>query len=180
MERDELLSYLVGEIIGRKKVSRPHRRLALMAAALQGNPHSQMNWHHAFERWTYKCCAHPWMVFITREMRRYQKGEYLALGYYEDAYDYRLVIDCVLGPLSGNLFPVLCRQIAHDVRTDMLDSSPPIPVGRRSILLFEGLFLFRRELNALCGISEFSLKSTPQRPCRARFIGMQMRQIWRI
>src|SRR4029077_4410935 len=75
-------------------------------------------------------------------------GEYSALGYYEDAYDYPKVIDCVLRPLSGDLFPVLCRQIAHDVRTDMLDSSPPVSVGRRSILLFEGLFLFRRELNA--------------------------------
>lgn len=50
--------------------------------------------------------------------RRYQQGEYSARGYYEDAYDYRAVIDFLTRPAG------------------------------RCILLFEGIFLFRRELNA--------------------------------
>jgi len=43
---------------------------------------------------------------------------------------------------------VLCRQAAHDVRTDMPVAAPWIGVGAGCVLLFEGLFLFRRELNA--------------------------------
>ncbi|HEY6347711.1 MAG TPA: hypothetical protein VIY49_39975 [Bryobacteraceae bacterium] len=79
---------------------------------------------------------------------RYHQGEYSAIGYYQDAYDYAAVIDCLLGPLSGNSFPVLCRQISHDWRTDVLDAAPPTLVGTQSVLLFEGLFLFRREIDS--------------------------------
>jgi uridine kinase len=49
--------------------------------------------------------------------RRYRQGEYSARGYYEDAYDYPAVVDFLRGPAA------------------------------RNILLFEGIFLFRRELN---------------------------------
>lgn len=80
--------------------------------------------------------------------RRYRQGEYSGQGYYEDAYDYQAVIDSLLRPLSGNVFPVSCRQVAHDVLTDMPDAAAPTNVGAGSVLLFEGLFLFRRELNA--------------------------------
>ena len=79
---------------------------------------------------------------------RLAKGEYSALGYYEDAFDYQAVIDRLLGPLSGEVFPVLCRQAAHDVRTDLPVAAPSISVGAGCVLLFEGIFLFRRELNA--------------------------------
>jgi uridine kinase len=80
--------------------------------------------------------------------RRYRQGEYSAQGYYEDAYDYQAVIDSLLGPLSGSVFPASCRQATHDVLTDMPDAAPPIRVSAGSVLLFEGIFLFRRELNA--------------------------------
>jgi uridine kinase len=82
----------------------------------------------------------------TRE-RRYRKGEYSAAGYYEDAWDYEAVIRLLLGPLSGDVFPVLCRQVARDVRTDMPDIAQPVSVGTNTVLLFEGLFLFRHELD---------------------------------
>jgi uridine kinase len=42
----------------------------------------------------------------------------------------------------------MCRQVAHDLRTDLPEEAPPVSVGADSILLFEGLFLFRRGLNA--------------------------------
>jgi uridine kinase len=80
--------------------------------------------------------------------RRYRKGEFSAAGYYEDAYNYQAVIEYLLGPLSGDVFPVLCRQVAHNWRTDMLDTAPPMPIDANSVLLFDGLFLFRRELNS--------------------------------
>jgi uridine kinase len=79
---------------------------------------------------------------------RYRRGEYSALGYYEDAYDYRAIIDSLLRPLSGTEFPVLCRQVAHDWRTDMPSGAAPVAVPENAVLLFEGLFLFRSELNS--------------------------------
>ena len=47
---------------------------------------------------------------------RYRQGEYSASGYYEDAFNHAAVIECVLGPLSRDQFPVQCRQVSHDVR----------------------------------------------------------------
>src|SRR5262249_53021815 len=43
--------------------------------------------------------------------------------------------------------PVLCRQVAQNWRTDMLENAAPILVEASSVLLFDGVFLFRRELN---------------------------------
>jgi hypothetical protein len=59
-----------------------------------------------------------WTIFIIRPSARYQQGEYSARGYYEDAFDYPAVVDFLHGPAGP------------------------------TILLFEGIFLFRRELNA--------------------------------
>jgi uridine kinase len=49
---------------------------------------------------------------------RYRQGEYSARGYYEDAYDYDAVVRALLRPLSGH-----------------------------TILLFEGIFVFRALIN---------------------------------
>ncbi|MBZ5631545.1 MAG: hypothetical protein LAO55_00335 [Acidobacteriia bacterium] len=51
--------------------------------------------------------------------RRYRQGEYSARGYYEDAYDYDAVVRSLLDPLPQN-----------------------------TILLFEGIFVFRSQINA--------------------------------
>ena len=104
MKRPELLAYLAEEIHKRKSDAEPLRvgidgRCAsgktLLADALVPVLTSLMpeveilrpsvdGFHH------------------TRE-RRYQQGEYSAIGYYEDAYDYQAVIECLLGPLSGGI-----------------------------------------------------------------------------
>jgi uridine kinase len=146
MDREELLAFLVEEIIGCKDKSRPLKvgidgrcasgksvfasELASILASkgLHVLYPSVDGFHHPRER-------------------RYRQGEYLAQGYYEDAFDYQAVIDCLLGPLSGNAFPVSCRPAAHDVLTDLRDDGPSILVGADHVLLFEGVFLFRRELN---------------------------------
>lgn len=86
--------------------------------------------------------------FHSPKEHRYRQGAYSATGYYEDAYNYQLIIDALLAPLSGKQFPVPCRLVAFDYRKDMPVDSPPLNVGENTILLFEGLFLFRRELNA--------------------------------
>jgi uridine kinase len=85
--------------------------------------------------------------FHNARERRYRQGEYSPNGYYEDAYDYQSLVECLLRPLSGNAFPVLCRQASLDLTTDLPDTAPPIAVGSHSVLLFEGLFLFRSSIN---------------------------------
>jgi uridine kinase len=78
---------------------------------------------------------------------RYRRGEYSAVGYYEDAFDYTAIVADLLQPLSGTEFPVVCRQASHDLRTDV-PVAASVAVSSDAVLLFEGLFLFRRELNA--------------------------------
>jgi uridine kinase len=78
---------------------------------------------------------------------RYRQGEYSAAGYYEDAFDYGAIVTHLLSPLSGSEFPAVCRQASHDLRTDVpIEAS--IRASADSVLLFDGVFLFRRELDA--------------------------------
>jgi len=85
--------------------------------------------------------------FHHMKAHRYRQGEYSERGYYEDAFDYQAIVECVLRPLSSDKFPVLCRQVAHDWRSDMVHDAPPISVGANAVLVFDGVFLFRRELD---------------------------------
>jgi uridine kinase len=82
------------------------------------------------------------------QKHRYRQGGFSARGYYEDAFDYDAVVECVLGPLSGDRFPAPCRQVAHCWRTDMPQDAPAVLVGPNAVLLFDGVFVFRREINA--------------------------------
>ena len=146
MNREELLALLAERIFARRQPGKPLKvgidgrsaagksvlaiELAwlLQARALQVLRPSVDGFHHPRER-------------------RYSKGEYSAAGYYEDAYNYPAVIEHLLGPLSGNVFPALCRQVSYDFRADVPEDSQPISVSADAVLLFEGLFLFRREIN---------------------------------
>ena len=148
MKREKLLAYIVDEIVRRKDESKPFK-VAIdgrggsgksvlageLATALRSRDKSLEILRPSVDGF-----HHP-------QEHRYRQGEYSAVGYYEDAYDYEAVIDCLLAPLSGGAFPVWCRQVSRDLRTDLPDDSPPISVNARSVLLFEGLFLFRREIN---------------------------------
>jgi uridine kinase len=79
--------------------------------------------------------------------RRYRQGEYSARGYYQDAFNYQTVAHALLEPLSGDTFPVECRQVDFDYRTDLPVDAPPLIARANSILLFDGVFLFRREID---------------------------------
>jgi uridine kinase len=148
VNRTDLIEFLVGEIVRRKKASRPllvsidgrcasgktmladeiASTIAIRDPKLEVLRPSVDGFHHPREY-------------------RYRKGESSALGYYEDAFNYAAVIECVLAPLSQDQFPVQCRQVSHNVRTDLPDDSAPISVGRNTVLLFDGVFLGRQELD---------------------------------
>jgi uridine kinase len=148
MKRADLLASLVDEILKRKRAATPlrvgidgrcasgKRRLAdeLASAIALRQPELEIlrpsvdGFHHM-------------------KAHRYRQGEHSARGYYEDAFDYQAIVECVLHPLSSDKFHVLCRQVAHDWRTDMAHDAPPVCVRANTVLLFDGVFLFRRELD---------------------------------
>lgn len=149
MRRDDLLDHLSIEILSRKRHDRP-LKVAIDGRCAAGKTVLADELASALRARTKDLqVLHPSVDgFHHTRNRRYRQGEDSATGYYQDAYDYAAVIDCILGPLSGTSFPVLCRLVSHDWRTDLHHDAPPILVGARSVLLFEGLFLLRRELDS--------------------------------
>jgi uridine kinase len=95
---------------------------------------------------------HPSVIFSIDDFHhprehRYRQGEDSALGYYEDAFDSTAIIESVLKPLSGNSFPTLCRPSSLDLATDLPSNAPAVLVNANAIVLFEGIFTLRRELD---------------------------------
>jgi uridine kinase len=147
VRREDLLNYLAGQIVARKKPGKPFK-VGIDGRSASGKSTMADSLGSALGSRGLEVLRPSVDGFHHPKERRYQKGEFSAAGYYEDAYNYQAVIDYLLKPLSGDEFPVLCQQAVHNWRTDMLDTEPPIPVGANTVLLFDGLFLFRRELNA--------------------------------
>jgi uridine kinase len=80
--------------------------------------------------------------------RRYRQGALSAKGYYEDAFDFDKIVECLLAQLSGEAFPISCHLASFDHGAEVADDAPPVLAQRNAILLFDGIFLFRRELDA--------------------------------
>ena len=147
MKRIDLLRFLADEIVARKVEDSPLKvgidgRCAAGKTML-ADELGQVLTGSGFEvlRPSVDGFHHP------RE-RRYRQGEYSAKGYYEDAFDFEAVRCSLLEPLSEHVFPVMCREVTFDYRADLPVNAPPVSVGANCILLFEGLFLFRREIDA--------------------------------
>jgi uridine kinase len=142
-----MLAFLAEEVVRRKEEGRP-LKVAIDGRCASGKTFLADQLAQALRPEGFDVLRPSVDGFHHPRGHRYRQGEYSATGYYEDAFDYQAVKDYLLRPLSQHSFPVLCRQGAHDVRTDMLVSAPPIAVEAHSVLLFDGLFLFRPELNA--------------------------------
>jgi uridine kinase len=146
MERPALLEFLASQIVARKPDDRPFKvgidgRCAAGKSILADELGAVLR-ERGFEvlRPSVDGFHHP------RE-HRYRQGEYSALGYYQDAFDYQAVARTLLEPLSGNTFPAECRQVSFDYRTGLPVDAPPVSVDANSILLFDGVFLFRHEID---------------------------------
>jgi uridine kinase len=77
---------------------------------------------------------------------RYRRGRDSPIGYYEDSFDYQLVRRILLDPL-GPGGDRTYRTKAFDHRVDQPDRDRPATARANSILLFDGIFLSRPELN---------------------------------
>lgn len=77
---------------------------------------------------------------------RYQRERNSAEGYYLDSFNHEVLINQLLKPLgpNGNLE---YKESAFDFLTDSKVETKTKKADRNSILLFEGVFLFRPELN---------------------------------
>ncbi|WP_433606255.1 uridylate kinase [Dactylosporangium sp. CA-139114] len=84
--------------------------------------------------------------FLFPRARRYRRGEFSAEGCYFDAHDYdgltRVLLD-PLGPGGDRHF----RPAVYDHATDTTLSAPVATAPADAVLIFDGVFLMRPELN---------------------------------
>ena len=76
---------------------------------------------------------------------RHRRGKYSPEGYYYDSFNYDQLKKYLLEPLAppGNK---LCRLRAFDFKTDTKIFSDLVKTSNAHILIFEGVFLFRKEI----------------------------------
>lgn len=146
MRRAQLLTFLVDEIVARKRENRP-LKVGIDGRSGAGKSTLLDELVVAIGRAGFEVLRASVDDFHNPRERRHSQGEYSARGYYEDAYDYESVVSYLLSPLSGNTFPALCRQRSFDQRTNLPLNPPPVAASGNTILLFEGIFVFRNRLN---------------------------------
>jgi uridine kinase len=78
---------------------------------------------------------------------RYRQGEDSAQGYYEDAFDTAAIVELVLKPLRNGPYPAHCHPSSLDLTTNVPSTALPVTVPANAIVIFEGLFTLRPELN---------------------------------
>ena len=76
---------------------------------------------------------------------RHQRGSDSPEGYYYDSFNYELLKSCLLEPLApeGNR---ICHPKVFDFKADTEISTDEIIATNAHILIFEGVFLFRRDI----------------------------------
>jgi len=82
--------------------------------------------------------------FLNPKSIRYRKGRNSPEGYYQDSFNYHLIIDRLLKPLSSG-YPEY-HEAAFDYRTDKEVNIPGKKADKDAILVMDGIFLFRPEI----------------------------------
>jgi len=138
--------FLADELVARKQEGRP-LKVGIDGRSGAGKSTLADELGVAVSRKGYEVLRASVDDFHNPRERRHKQGEYSARGYYEDAFDYESVVGGLLGPLSGTTIPVPCRQVSFDQRRNLPLNPAPVPAGTNTILLFEGIFVFRGRLN---------------------------------
>jgi uridine kinase len=118
MTRPDLLTVLARQIVARKAEGRP-LKVGIDGRCAAGKTMLADELGQVLRARGFEVLRPSVDGFHHPREHRYRQGEYSARGYYEDAYDYDAVVSALLRPLSGN-----------------------------TILLFEGIFVFRRQINS--------------------------------
>jgi len=117
MSRTELLMFLALEIVARKREGVP-LKVGIDGRCAAGKTVLADELGQVLSSKGFEVQRPSVDGFHHPREHRYRQGEYSARGYYEDAYDYDAVVSALLRPLSRN-----------------------------TILLFEGIFVFRHHIN---------------------------------
>jgi uridine kinase len=117
MTRAEMLTLLSEQIVARKQEGRP-LKVGIDGRCAAGKTMLADELGPVLKARGFEVLRPSVDGFHHPRERRYRQGEYSAQGYYEDAYDYDAVVNALVRPLSGN-----------------------------TILLFEGIFVFRSRIN---------------------------------
>ena len=117
MTRADLVTFLADEIAARKEEGRP-LKVGIDGRCAAGKTMLADELGRVLKTKGFEVRRPSVDGFHHPREHRYRQGEYSARGYYEDAYDYDAVVSALARPLPGN-----------------------------TILLFEGIFVFRRLLN---------------------------------
>ena len=99
--------------------------------------------------------------------KRYRRGEYPPEGCYSDSFDYDALCRVLLDPLGPNGD----RRYQHaisDYRSDTVLSEPVRMAPADAVLLFDGVFLLRRELIDRWELSIFLSAAVERKLERAR------------
>jgi uridine kinase len=78
--------------------------------------------------------------------RRLARGEFSPEGYFHDSFDYAPLVDRFIKPAKTARHRTTLRAATFDVRTDREVDDITVEIHARSIVLFDGIFLFRPEL----------------------------------
>ena len=97
--------------------------------------------------------------------RRHRQGRTSAAGYYADAYDFAALAEHVLRPL-GPGGDRRIRPRIHDLESDRQIDTEPITVPAEAVVIIDGTFLQRAELDGLW--DEVIYVDTEPRTARAR------------
>jgi uridine kinase len=87
-------------------------------------------------------------------LRHLRADEQPALSYYEDSFDYRALRGLLLDPLGPD-GDHLVRTRVFDFRADLPVEEAPIRVQPGTVVLFDGVFLLRPELEGCWDLSVF-------------------------
>lgn len=113
---------------------------------------------------------------------RYAKGKNSPEGYYFDSFNYRAITEVLLDPLSSGKLQY--QRAVFDYKTDSKIISPFQTATNNSILIMEGVFLFRPELINYWDLKIFidvdfkiTIKRAAKRTAEMEYIGAEQKII---
>lgn len=86
---------------------------------------------------------------------RYAKGRNSAEGFYEDSYNYNILINNLLIPFKSGDINMFYHTSCFNHQLDKESVTGPFPVRKGNVLLFDGIFLQRDELIYFWDLSIF-------------------------
>lgn len=86
---------------------------------------------------------------------RTKKGEFSPIGYYEDSFNYKFLMEEVFEKINSGILEVYDKSFDYRVNEDTTRKCKKIIIPENAIVIFDGVFLLREELNEIWDIRIF-------------------------